>query len=394
MRRPTELLLLSPEGRRRVELDDRGVGEFRPLTTDSITVRVIATDSAVSLDEDGSASRLPVGIGEVRLRGVPFDPIRLSADARRSGRAAPVPRSVVDDVPRQTRLIASPVELYQGESVRHRSAASLRPGLSLAAGETAVRAVSSPVAVAERLVLQRSPSGRAARTPDAPVDRTARSSRASHPTPGHRVLAAAREHATPAGSRPRADADLDSVVVDGWQQGWRTDGSDDTVDDDVRARQPLPVGAPGRVALFAAAPGDCCSSCRAGAGRVPLFRRSTGRAVLGLCRAARGRSSSAGCSPAGSASLSVRRGCSSDGGSAPGWGPAEPGWWPCCCWLPASRTSCARGRTRPGGRAPGPGRTTWSCWALSAAGAWAAPAAPVPQPHGGHLDQAVEQLGG
>ena len=227
VRRPTELLLLSPEGRRRVELDDRGMGEFRPLTTDSVTVRVIATDSAVSLDEDGSASRLPVGIGEVRLRGVPFDPIRLSADAR-VWPCGTGPTILVDDVPRQTRLIASPVDLYQGESVRTLPCEP-SPGLSLAAGETAVRAVSSPVAVAERLVLQRSPSAQAGGNADAPVDRMSPVEQRITPDAGSSVLAL-RENSNPGWNATQGGADLASEIIDGWQQGWRTDGSDETVD--------------------------------------------------------------------------------------------------------------------------------------------------------------------
>ena len=48
------------------------------------------------------------------------------------------------------------------------------------------------------------------------------------PPPGSRVLTV-RENANAGWSAQQDGADLESVVVDGWQQGWLTDGSDDIV---------------------------------------------------------------------------------------------------------------------------------------------------------------------
>ena len=87
VRRPMVLQLTWPGGTKTVALGKDGRASFAPIRTDSLAVRVTGARNAFSIDQDGVRSQMPVGIGEIRLRGLPLAPIRLSHDVRTGGAA-------------------------------------------------------------------------------------------------------------------------------------------------------------------------------------------------------------------------------------------------------------------------------------------------------------------
>ena len=76
------------------------------------------------------------------------------------------------------------------------------------------------------------------------------------PRPGQSVVTT-RENTNPGWVATQDGQNLDPVVVDGWQQGWRTDGGDDPVEHHVRPGQHLPVGDRCRRRVLRAPAGPC-----------------------------------------------------------------------------------------------------------------------------------------
>ena len=169
--------------------------------------------------------RLPVGIGEIRLRGLPLAPISLSHDVRtlamwlraddgrqRRPRAnagcwrvlptvfamLPVPAEPCRDTPRESRVLA-----------RTRSASGAARWPCRGRCSWAAASATRP---------SRRPQCRAASAVE----------RRIVPVPGARFLAT-RENANPGWEATQGGHALASVVVDGWQQGWVVDGSTEPV---------------------------------------------------------------------------------------------------------------------------------------------------------------------
>lgn len=223
VRRPTVLELTWPGGTRTVALGRDGRASFAPVRTDRLAVRVTGAEDAFSIDQDGVRSQLPVGIGEIRLRGLPLAPISLSRDAR-AWRCGSGPTLVVNGVPLRTRLLASPAELFAMLPV---PAEPCRDApLGLRGGENTISVRGSDIAVPEAVLL----GSRLGEAPVEPAEVSAASAveRRIEPVPGARVLVT-RENANPGWRATQGGRPLASVVVDGWQQGWLVDGSPEPV---------------------------------------------------------------------------------------------------------------------------------------------------------------------
>ena len=220
-RLPTELTVRWPGGRRRVVLED-GEVRFPAVRTDRVTVEVQEAEPATSLDFDSSASFLPVGVGELRVVGVPAYPLEPS-QARTELPCGSGPTIEASGRRLSTAVTASPGDMLAGAWVPARVCAST--GIVLAGRDNLVDVAASEEFAPVALVLTANqlddtvPTGVPAELDD-PVSRTLLTE--GEATDDTVVWLAEN---TNAGWRADQDRALEPVVVDGWQQGWRLDGS-------------------------------------------------------------------------------------------------------------------------------------------------------------------------
>lgn len=220
-REPTRLTLTWSEGHLDVPLVD-GRASFPPILTDRLEIRVEESEDAVGLDFSGQSSVLPVAIGEIRLRGVPYLPLGLSGDAR-DYPCGTGPEVTIGAQVRQTAVSASPAALHAGVPVMGRVCAAGLAPLSLTAGENEVIVTDSDSLAAESLVLRR------VGEPAAAEDAAPVSIQSSGPV-GRRIdpdgpladgmVLGLRENANPGWEAVQSGRMLTPVVLDGWQQGW------------------------------------------------------------------------------------------------------------------------------------------------------------------------------
>ena len=249
-RRPTRVTLSWPEGTRTVSLQD-GRATFPTVRTDQLRIQVEDAEDALSLGFDGQASRVPIGVGEVRLTGMPYAPLALSLDEVTHA-CGVGPKVTVNGFPFATRITAAPAQLAAGTPV---PAELCLPGsetsspVVLRPGENVVRTSARSGFTVRSLVLtEGSPAsapieGAGLATPDA-VSRTLT------PAPGSRVVVM-RENANRGWHATADGKTLRSVVVDGWQQGWLLP-SDSSVDEVEARYTPDPVYRGGLLAGFVA----------------------------------------------------------------------------------------------------------------------------------------------
>ncbi|CAI9419914.1 alpha-(1-_3)-arabinofuranosyltransferase domain-containing protein [Nocardioides sp. T2.26MG-1] len=236
-RRPVSLRLTWPGGSRTVDLDS-GRASFRTIRTDQLTVTVVATRSGYSVGPDGQPSGVGVAVSELRLRGVPYLPLRLSLDPVRypcgSG-----PDVEVDGSTRQSRVVAAPFAVAQGDVVP----AELCGGQSVAlpSGEATVSATASDAFRLSSIVL--GPDLPPATVTPAPVTVQGPVDRDYVPAPGSGVLAA-RSNINDGWEADQGGQDLAPVRIDGWEQGWRLQG-------DARVKASFAPDRPYRFGLLA-----------------------------------------------------------------------------------------------------------------------------------------------
>ena len=229
VRAPTVVELRWPDGRRRVVLDE-GRADFPTIRTDQLEIRTLQAEPAEGLDFDTQVSALPVGIGEVRLAGVPYLPLGLSADVRRLG-CGTGPDLAVDGIPRATALVTSPAVLHLGRAVPAELCAD--DALSLG-GEHRISFERSAAVTGASVVLRRSDGllstdAAAVATPSATSlhDATPEGgvvvdavTRRLQPADGD-TLVVLRENVNAGWEATQDGTVLDPVTVDGWQQAWR-----------------------------------------------------------------------------------------------------------------------------------------------------------------------------
>ena len=220
VRRPTAVRLTSPDGDRTFSLDSRGRGTFAPLRTDRVVLQLSSDEQAASVDGAGVGSSLPIGVSEAQLSGLPSS-VRPLSGVTRQRRCGSGPTLVVDGQELRTRLVASRAALYAHRSVPAEICGSQQQVL-LRQGENSARSTPSPLAVADTLVLGQAVTGSPVVAVRAGGDRT--TGRELGSAPGDAVVVEHR-NVNPGWTATQGGQEVSPVVVDGWQQGWRTDGS-------------------------------------------------------------------------------------------------------------------------------------------------------------------------
>jgi arabinofuranan 3-O-arabinosyltransferase len=219
---PLTLRLEWPGGRRVVRLGDDGAARFRPIRSDELEVSVIEADGTTSLGFDGSGLEVPIGISELRVRGLPFVPAPLLEQPRKFP-CGTGPAVVVNGVARQTSVTAAPAQLFAGMEVPARLCGV--DSLALVAGQNEVDAVASLYFTPQQLVLGDDLTPDPVTSVDAqlrdPVTRFLTNPDGLGSDPLDEAVVATRENANPGWHAERSGA-LDPTVVDGWRQGWRT----------------------------------------------------------------------------------------------------------------------------------------------------------------------------
>lgn len=222
-RSPRSLRLTWPGGSRTVELRD-GSAELEPaIRTDRLAVRVLTGENATSVEQDGSRRELPIGIGEISLEGLGHAPLGLDDSVRRwpcgSG-----PSLTVNGAGVRTRLIASPAQLYAMRQVPAEPCAT--SSVDLDAGENVLSARGGRLSVPTRVVLES--TVRRTVTEPAHVDFDASTRSVLPGSVGPYV--ALRENANAGWAASQGGKALSALVIDGWQQGWRTESRGEPVE--------------------------------------------------------------------------------------------------------------------------------------------------------------------
>ncbi len=215
-RRPEVVILTWPHGHRRVTLDGNGRARFPAIRTDQLAIRVEQAEDVTNLGFDRSQAQVPVGVSELRLRGVPYLPLRLPT--------TPVdypcgtgPRVDVDGHAYRTSVRAAPADLLRMLPAPAQVCGG--GSVDLAAGDNPVDVMDSAAFAADAMVLT---------TGGVSVPPVVHQHSLVSSTPVRRVvvptqgddLTTFRENTNP-GWRARQDGrDLAPVVMDGWQQGF------------------------------------------------------------------------------------------------------------------------------------------------------------------------------
>jgi arabinofuranan 3-O-arabinosyltransferase len=223
-RLPERVTVIWPGGRVSADVIEGRV-RFPPVVTDQLTIRVDEAESAVSLDFAAVPSAVPVGIGELRVYGVPYLPVRLSDQERELG-CGTGPDYVLDNARWRTSLRASPAQLYSGDELDVEPcslAGEPSTSVTLSAGPHEVAAEASAAFAPVSVVLGGSPFGEAIHPVE--VTRTSAVRRTVEPSAGDRVVAV-RENTNPGWRASQGGSPVEPVVLDGWQQGWRVTGAD------------------------------------------------------------------------------------------------------------------------------------------------------------------------
>lgn len=212
-------------GDREVELGRDGRAVFPGVRADGVRIRVLSAERATDLGFDGSSSPLPIGIGEVSLTGVPYLPLGLPGEAVRQ-RCGTGPDLQVGARRLRTAVTASPLELLRGVEVPAEpcGTAAVSGPVVLPAGEVQVAAARSDAFDAASVVLTSTDDpGPAAAPSDAAADLSGPVERTLQPAPGDTVVAL-RENANPGWAATQDGQELEPIVLDGWQQGFRLVG--------------------------------------------------------------------------------------------------------------------------------------------------------------------------
>ena len=219
-RLPESLELTWPGGTRTVRPGDDGTVRFPPISTSELSLKVLDAEPATDIAFDGSASFVPVGVSEIRLVGLPFVPVLLSSDERTTP-CGGGPRIRINSTTYETRVTASPAELYGGGTGRAELCGV--EDVDLRAGANEVEVEGTTAFVVDSVVL-----GEAA-VPAAVGDVA---STMESPTQLRIDVAGPGAHIVTGMNANRgwtADAGSEPSVYDGWRQGWQLDDADTEV---------------------------------------------------------------------------------------------------------------------------------------------------------------------
>lgn len=220
-RAPTRVEVRWPGGRFETRVVD-GYARFpRSVLTKHLTVRVLDASALLVTDDVGGTLPVGVGVSELRLVGVPYLPLGLSADDRDLG-CGSGPQVQVNGRTYQTAVSASPLDLLQRASIP----ADLCTGgqavdeLSLPAGESTIIAQANGALQISSIVL-----GDVADGGDGdPVATTATTADGRTYVVGDGSVLDTKGNVNAGWTAATAGEALDPVVLDGWKQGWSISG--------------------------------------------------------------------------------------------------------------------------------------------------------------------------
>ena len=251
-RLPDELTVIWPEGRRSVTVAADGSVRFPAVRTDRLILQVEEAEPATSLDFGRTGRPVPVGIGELRLRGLPLYPVTLS-EVRAELPCGTGPTIETAGRVRQTAVTASARDLYVGATLPARVCGSDEAALT--AGENEVDLEASAAFAPESLVLRNgpltiSPTSAVADERAGPVRLVLR------PEANQSFVSMAEN--TNRGWEAVQDQRLRPVIVDGWQQGWWLPGSASPVSVTYAPDGIYRVGLAGGLVCLVALTALCC----------------------------------------------------------------------------------------------------------------------------------------
>lgn len=213
-RLPERLQVRWPGGSTDLALDEDGSARFTPVRTDQLTLRVLDAEPVTSLDFDSRALPVPVGVSELRVRGLSYLPVALPRRAVRvpcgSG-----PRVVVDGTSYPTSVTASPARLYAGKAVPAQVCDSAP--IYLAPGQHRIAVEATETLVGDSLVLE---SGSAADLGSTPAGLVREDPVSATVDPAGDGTLALRQNLNVGWVAVQDGQRLQSVQVDGWRQGW------------------------------------------------------------------------------------------------------------------------------------------------------------------------------
>jgi arabinofuranan 3-O-arabinosyltransferase len=218
-RLPQRVELSWPGGTRTVTLR-RGSAQFDPIRTDQLTIRVLDAEPAADLGFDGSSRDVPIGIGELVLKGVPYLPLDLPDEPVRT-RCGTGPTIRNNAVSHRTRVVGSPADMLSG---RRLQAVPCRGDMvPLRAGVNDVDLLASDAFVPDVLVLG-----------DLSVAQDGTTLPTQQPDPVLRRVdvagaggVATRENASPGWAAEVDGREAAPKIFDGWRQGWTTPAAGD-----------------------------------------------------------------------------------------------------------------------------------------------------------------------
>ena len=224
-RRPSEVTLSWPGGRREVELNQKGRATFPRIQTDRLRIQIIDGEPVSSLGFDAQKSEVGYGVGELRLTGVPYLPVGLPLDqvAYPCGSG---PEVDVNGRRHRSALLAAPAVLAAGRPAGARLCGE-SPGtagergqyLQLRAGENKIDVRDAPAVAVESIVLRDPPSATMETAAHPGLGGSGAVTRTIVPDPGA-VVVGLRENANEGWRATQDGQSLAPVVLDGWQQGW------------------------------------------------------------------------------------------------------------------------------------------------------------------------------
>ncbi len=208
--RPLRAVLKSDAGTRTVDLNS--LGTFAPLRVDG------GVSIVFQRDPDGPGASLPMGVAEVTLDGL--DSLRHAPDrgARTGASCGLGPDVVVDGEVHRTRVDGTIADLLRGSTLRWRACG---PGVDLTAGEHRIRVDSTlqfePVTLG-LLARHRPLVDRDRRS--LTIERWGATRRDFRVGPGVESVLRVAENLNPGWQATLDGEPLDTVALDGWQQGY------------------------------------------------------------------------------------------------------------------------------------------------------------------------------
>jgi arabinofuranan 3-O-arabinosyltransferase len=213
---PTTVTVAYDGEEQTVELDDEGFAELEPVRTDGVELTLEAEERGSSIGFDNAVTPLGIGVSELRIDGLDVLPSPPASDVRSYG-CGSGPSLVVNGAAEETRLVASPRDVFLGREVAAEVCGSAE--VALRAGENRVRLLGSDVAAGRALVLRSDAAAEFAPALEVGLESETPTRRTIvRPGAGVGSTVAVRENVNPGWEA--ADAGASPLVVDGWQQGW------------------------------------------------------------------------------------------------------------------------------------------------------------------------------